>query len=151
MENPMNKWMIWGENPLFSETPIWAHAKNLGNLPTYQPSAIFRYPALVSSHPPKRHAPDPHGGCPYRGIQAGHKKQRGIHHTSLVLAFWHFSKAQSSCFCRWWLVIPGKMNMEHNNWWRFGLDLDDFPLLSGGFIASMLWIFRGATLYVSLF
>ena len=20
MENPMNKWMIWGENPLFSET-----------------------------------------------------------------------------------------------------------------------------------
>ena len=23
MENPMNKWMIWGENPLFSETAIW--------------------------------------------------------------------------------------------------------------------------------
>ena len=21
MENPMNKWMIWGENPLFLETP----------------------------------------------------------------------------------------------------------------------------------
>ena len=23
MENPMNKWMILGENPLFSETPIF--------------------------------------------------------------------------------------------------------------------------------
>ena len=23
MENPMNKWMIWGENPLFSETSIY--------------------------------------------------------------------------------------------------------------------------------
>ena len=23
MENPMNKWMIWEENPLFSETPTW--------------------------------------------------------------------------------------------------------------------------------
>ena len=23
MENPMNKWMIWGENPLFSETSTW--------------------------------------------------------------------------------------------------------------------------------
>ena len=23
MKNPMNKWMIWGENPLFSETHIW--------------------------------------------------------------------------------------------------------------------------------
>ena len=22
MENPMNKWMIWGENPLFLETSI---------------------------------------------------------------------------------------------------------------------------------
>ena len=25
MENPMNKWMIWGENPLFSETSIFGH------------------------------------------------------------------------------------------------------------------------------
>ena len=23
MENPMNKWMIWGETPLFLETPIY--------------------------------------------------------------------------------------------------------------------------------
>ena len=22
MENPMNKWMIWGETPLFLETPM---------------------------------------------------------------------------------------------------------------------------------
>ena len=22
MENPINPWMIWGENPLFTETPI---------------------------------------------------------------------------------------------------------------------------------
>jgi len=25
MENPMNKWMIWGENPLFSKTSIFGH------------------------------------------------------------------------------------------------------------------------------
>ena len=23
MENPINPWMIWGENPLFSETPLF--------------------------------------------------------------------------------------------------------------------------------
>ena len=23
MESPINPWMIWGENPLFLETPIW--------------------------------------------------------------------------------------------------------------------------------
>ena len=25
MENPMNKWMIWGETPLFLETPIYIY------------------------------------------------------------------------------------------------------------------------------
>ena len=28
MENPMNKWMIWGETPLFLETAIWANYYN---------------------------------------------------------------------------------------------------------------------------
>ena len=28
MENPMNKWMIWGETPLFLETPIYGHLEN---------------------------------------------------------------------------------------------------------------------------
>ena len=30
MENPMNKWMIWGENPLFSGTSIWSHGYPMG-------------------------------------------------------------------------------------------------------------------------
>ena len=25
MENPINPWMIWGENPIFSETPTYTH------------------------------------------------------------------------------------------------------------------------------
>ena len=28
MENPMNKWMIWGETPLFLETPIYFPVRN---------------------------------------------------------------------------------------------------------------------------
>ena len=31
-ENPMNKWMIWGENPPFSETPHILVMKFLGAL-----------------------------------------------------------------------------------------------------------------------
>ena len=31
MENPMNKWMIWGENPLFSETSKYI-SRNKSNL-----------------------------------------------------------------------------------------------------------------------
>ena len=29
MENPMTKWMIWGENPLFLETPICLHKEKM--------------------------------------------------------------------------------------------------------------------------
>ena len=32
MENPMNKWIIWGENPLFSETSISRYIKYISGL-----------------------------------------------------------------------------------------------------------------------
>ena len=32
MENPMNKWLIWGENPLFLETPILIYLEPISPL-----------------------------------------------------------------------------------------------------------------------
>ena len=55
MENPMNKWMIWGENPLFSETSICFSRKLHSFLETLWLSPTLRPPpvrVLVGS--PKR-------------------------------------------------------------------------------------------------
>ena len=50
VENPMNKWMIWGETPLFLETPIWYLHLYEGNPgtrePIYSPS---RFPTVFFS------------------------------------------------------------------------------------------------------
>ena len=41
MENPMNKWMIWGETPLFLETPTWKHLGFSFPVETFRPCQMW--------------------------------------------------------------------------------------------------------------
>ena len=87
MENPMNKWMIWGENPLFSETSIYGHH-------------IWKY--LVS------------GFHPYLG---GPKTYRSVPWTSIEPCRTTSSSRRPDCISSWTRIMKLEQILSTCSWW----------------------------------
>ena len=71
METPINPWMIWGENPLFSETSIYTSMKRMW------PKPHLRFPILRPLPLPSRRLV-PRMSCDWKLPAKAAKKREGV-------------------------------------------------------------------------